>query len=878
MNKKKSIAFCAPLMNRDDDLKQTLSENLKVIEAFGGQAVLYINIFSANGSLVEWVENGFGGFIDKGLLKVSLLKPLPHWHFSWAKNSFKGKIQEDYYSSLDGDNFLSHEYVSDLIRLIDSHEKVLFHGFSGKWGDGTSGRVTLPTKHYEKFGYMGRIYPRQYDENGLIARALYGDGNLVYASYRGVNISQKSAAFKQAVNYQSLSNKRVEVELKEEDKPLNPRGDGYVQRDTKLSYFQNFNEAYTFLKCVDDVDAQNYHKKKLFDSLDLISDQDIAGILPTSFKISQNLNKSGALTVYAVIKNDFLFIDNWLKHYRELGVERFVIVDDRSETPINSLKLGDDVSVFEPLVGDFKSCKVYWLMLLMRAYQQEGTWALTVDSDEFLDLTEFSDSLNQYTEKLSVSGMQYSPAILVDMLPGSPFDVNRFEGGEFISQFDHVFIRPAGYDSDYFNHHSVKWGFGRYSEYSYRLDSRWRFFSTFDSLRKIPVFRYRSDVKLNQGYHTITYNTGPAQANKLFSKPELIVPIKHYKFVSYFLNDENDVAAYHDRTKENLAMIRSTNKSEFRKELQLSPFVRKYHPASLREVYHAEVGLYRIIGNDINGLHDSDQTYENLRFILENEPRYDNLDKIYVLNRISNREKLNSYKELLTLHDAHFIEIEFDINELRSISNDKSSMPEGFKVKTDWHRLCHEISIRESKNQYCINNNGARNFALRHGKKRYRWVLPWDGNCFLNESCWRRLIETMHAADEYVKYLITPMDRVEDNSKDVLLEAFPSDAAEEPQICFRNDSSEEFDENRLYGFQPKVELLKRLAVPGMWDDWNNIYPWKPSATKRSLEAGNFEFSSAVYRLASGNIQTSKSSLSRSHVRTKGIIDYIDSFE
>jgi hypothetical protein len=44
----------------------------------------------------------------------------------------------------------------------------------------------------------------------------------------------------------------------------------------------------------------------------------------------------------------------------------------------------------------------------------------------------------------------------------------------------------------------------------------------------------------------------------------------------------------------------------------------------------------------------------------------------------------------------------------------------------------------------------------------------------------------------------------------------PSDPVpdSEPQILFRSDSGEEFDEAHYYGRRPKVELFYRLGVPG----------------------------------------------------------------
>lgn len=862
-------------MNRDADLKSTLKHNIKVIKKFKGRAVLYVNIFNQTDELSRWVFEIFKNEIEDGVLKLKQSESLRHWHFSWAKNSFKDWIKEDYYSSLDGDNFLTKDLVETLLAVIDKNHPVLFHGFSGKWGDGTSGQLTLPSQLYRELGYLDDIYPRQYDEIGLIARSLYGNKKLTYASLENVNITTKSGAFKKSLTFKDIENDRFFIKGFESDAPMNPRGAGYVNENKLFSYYQNFNEAYTFLKSVNTPEANGYHRDKLFNSLNLIDESIMGEVVDKSFISSKRASFTSDLTLYSVIKNDQVFLGDWLEHYRSLGVERFVIVDDYSDIDLSELYCDEaDVFVFKPVIGDFKNCKVYWLELLMKAYQAVESWVLTVDSDEFLDLSESDESISDYIYRLKASKLNYSPAILLDMLPSTHFEVNAYNGENFKELFGDIYLRPFGYDSEYFNNHSIKWGFGKFAEYSYRLDSRWRFFSTFDSLRKIPIFKYGSDISLNQGFHTLKRSDDVVLANEAFSKSNLIVALKHYKFVSYFMNKENKVDGYHDRTKENLNRIRSTDKKDLLREMLLSPFVNLYSSRLFAGLFFKDIGLYRIIGNDIGGLHSEDQTYKNLEFILENEREFEGVDKIFVLNRISDANKLVSYIELLKTYSAKYLVVEFDIDEYRGIPEDKGSAPKNFKAKTKWEKLCLEVSIRETRNRYAINNNGARNVALKHGKARYKWTLPWDGNCFVNDSI---IAEMKQYFDlEEVEYLITPMDRLKENVPELLDKRYPENAIEEPQISFHKDSSELFNENYFYGFQPKVSLLKRLQIPGVWENWNNIYPWRKSNPGVSSNIGRFKHAGAVYRLSSGNVEASINSKNRSHQRTEGIIEYLDS--
>lgn len=871
MNSSKSIAFCAPLMNRDEDLKSTLAHNLSVLEHFKENVKLYINIFADEHSLETWVKGNFSEQIESGVLHITTMKKLEYWHFSWAKNSFQNLIEEDYYSSLDGDNFLSFNLVKSLLDVINKHERVLFHGFSGAWGDGSSGQLTLPKDLYIKYGYLDNIYPRQYDENGLISRSLYGEKDLKYVSYESVDITSKSGAFKKAREFKELENEKLQIPKVNEDAPLNPRGAGYVEKDKKLSYFQNFNEAYTYLTCLDSAEAESFHRDKLFNSLNLLDQELISQVLPLTFDYKKQCTQSDCLTVFSVIKNDEVFLDKWLAHYRRLGVSRFIIVDDHSEKPLEKSINSEDVFIFRPKVGDFKNCKVYWLKLLMLAVQTKNSWCLTIDSDEFIDLGDDFKSVGAYIKKLESKKLNKGPAVLVDMLPGPSFRMSGFNGENFENDFTNFYCRPAKYQPEYYSHNSIKWGFGKYAEYSYRLDSRWRFFQTFDSLRKVPIFKFHESVNLNQGFHTLSYGKGVTKANDLFSQPEIILPVKHFKFVSFFLKKENESTAYHARTKKNLDKIRSQSPNDVLKSMKYSPFVKKFDTKSFSSVFFKPIGLYRIIGNDIPGLHSEEQTYVNLKFILENEPRFDEVDSYFVLNRINDSDKLQKYKELLIQHNAKFLEIPFDINVYRKIKLDKPELPSGYKLKTNWDKLCFEIAKRESRNRYAINNNGARNFALEHGLDRHELVLPWDGNCFLNKKIVERLREQAFEHD----YTIVPMERVVANTQ-YLIDNYPSNAVEEPQIGFRKGARLKFNDEYFYGYQPKVELLKRLDVRGMWDDWKKIYPWKACNVTPTVNGEKVAIASATYRLASGNIETALSSMSRSHARANGIVEYLDS--
>ena len=61
--------------------------------------------------------------------------------------------------------------------------------------------------------------------------------------------------------------------------------------------------------------------------------------------------------------------------------------------------------------------------------------------------------------------------------------------------------------------------------------------------------------------------------------------------------------------------------------------------------------LYRTIGNDLPPRHEIGQSYENVKFILENEEDHPELSKGWILNRIVNKTEERRIEDLLIQHN-----------------------------------------------------------------------------------------------------------------------------------------------------------------------------------------------------------------------------------
>ena len=293
--------------------------------------------------------------------------------------------------------------------------------------------------------------------------------------------------------------------------------------------------------------------------------------------------------------------------------------------------------------------------------------------------------------------------------------------------------------------------------------------------------------------------------------------------------------------------------------------------------------LYRIIGNDLYPRHEKGQSRANVRFILEHEEDLPGCERRWILNRIVDSDERREIIKLLDSYKEQYEEITFYSEEFCSTEFDVSSFPyAGFLSSKEFFNLGPERKQRaytaayRNKNNYVMNNNGARNVALNKGREQAKWVLPWDGNCFITKEAWKEIRETV-GNNPHIPYFIVPMQRVTDNT--ILIHNDTKDLpTAEPQIIFRYDTSEIFNENHPYGRRPKVELIKRLGVPGPWDKWRDD-PWDQKSREPSVDSGKFLAAGRVVRLASGvshlEVSGKKGLKGRGMARQEGIVSTIN---
>ncbi|MEO1397468.1 MAG: alginate lyase family protein [Pseudomonadota bacterium] len=295
--------------------------------------------------------------------------------------------------------------------------------------------------------------------------------------------------------------------------------------------------------------------------------------------------------------------------------------------------------------------------------------------------------------------------------------------------------------------------------------------------------------------------------------------------------------------------------------------------------------LYRILGNDLTPRQAKGQTRSNLKFILENEAEFSNCEKRFVLNRIVDADERARIEELLNRHGATYSTIPFEAHRYLEIEWQQSIFPSqdfvlspAFQSLTETRQDVALALMRQAKNLYAVDNNGARNFALREGRGLAKWVLPFDGSCFFTPTGFEALRSAAVSAP-YIPYFIVPMQRVTENA-DLLKPKFRTAFDAEPQIAFRFDAPEAFDEAVPYGRRPKVDLLWRLGVPGVWNEYRKE-PWDKPQPAPSNQIGWHKSAGWVARLNSGQpeLETSRKAPQRMHnARVISIITFLDQLD
>lgn len=144
-----------------------------------------------------------------------------------------------------------------------------------------------------------------------------------------------------------------------------------------------------------------------------------------------------AATVCAIVHDEMYFLPAFLAHYRRLGADRFVILDDRSTDGTAEYLAGEpDVMVVESPLRYFEEVAYapaeragiletravrLWRDQLAQSFCA-GQWAAVVDPDEFLVLPGGA-TLPEFAARLEAEGAEAAWGAMIDMYPARIGDI-----------------------------------------------------------------------------------------------------------------------------------------------------------------------------------------------------------------------------------------------------------------------------------------------------------------------------------------------------------------------------------------------------------------------------------------------------------------------
>lgn len=587
------LSFCIPVMNRLEDLKATLAQNLEDNRDSHGRIEFIILCFDSDDQVESWINNNFQNDLNTAFLRFYRSSELEFWHFGRAKNAFKKLMNGRIYASLDGDNFTGFRGGEHIINVFKGHDyNCIFHQFQGSWGDGTCGRVSLSRDDYIKIGYDDYFLPRQWDELDAMLSVMVQNPERKYVCYREKSITQKSHPFKRFLDENNIYPEIVEIDevldplyKNCESQAANKHDNNYVQDDTNLKLSSIFNHLLSFFKNTNIDELRNKYVAELQEVQRDIIDTISSDILE-KWTLDKQCNKNvfvnqDDILLLSCIKDESDLIE-WYQHYKILGVTKFLLIDDYSRDPVAQILNQEDVYVWSPIVGTFRHAKVFWLEILLSRYCQ-NSWCITVDSDEHLSLPDFpqrnSDNRSPLTRYIDVGlrkGIGYFCGFLLDVFPSAD-NYDKCLSELSLSDFSFYQFRPSTLSYLYKQSNTVKWSYGDSYSWAYQIDVRYRLNRAFDSLRKFPLFKYRLGFHLNQGFHDLIIDGEKRKPNEL-ERYDLI-PIIHYKLKSLLIQKltrhKKNPKVYHPETCKNLLKLLCGIKICINNAM-LSPFAKEY--------------------------------------------------------------------------------------------------------------------------------------------------------------------------------------------------------------------------------------------------------------------------------------------------------------
>ena len=249
------------------------------------------------------------------------------------------------------------------------------------------------------------------------------------------------------------------------------------------------------------------------------------------------------ITLFSRVRNELYFLRSFLPHYRKLGVDRFIIIDDDSTDgtkdflfkQADCMVLGSKYShrkdypiAHTPCGHEISGVNSIWLCLLLRKYSIDQ-WAVYADADEFLRLPE-NIKIQDIVSALDCSKSNAAYTVMYDVYPASFSDFNQLRNDKELKRDNAWYF--DGIKHFHLNDGNLRFVYGgsrsrlmqkfRVGSFNRPIKSMVR-----ELRRKVPQYnmlRKSMIVKIPENGYMI----GPHKASFKINT-EFVLPFEHYK-------------------------------------------------------------------------------------------------------------------------------------------------------------------------------------------------------------------------------------------------------------------------------------------------------------------------------------------------------------
>jgi glycosyltransferase involved in cell wall biosynthesis len=165
-------------MNRLHHLKETLIENIPLVEKFDNVELIILNYGSTDG-MHYWCKDNLKNQINSGRVKYFYTEKPKQFLHSHAKNIAHKKANGDILINLDADNYIVEGYIEFVLECFEKQNCIIASPPLDHFGKpGCFGKIAVKKQtFYEIGGYEEKIdYGWAWEDNHLINRILWNYG------------------------------------------------------------------------------------------------------------------------------------------------------------------------------------------------------------------------------------------------------------------------------------------------------------------------------------------------------------------------------------------------------------------------------------------------------------------------------------------------------------------------------------------------------------------------------------------------------------------------------------------------------------------------------------------------------------------------------